>query len=372
MYKYIIVENSESPHEEGILAICKLLKMANAYIILMLGGTNFFRAKELGLNNIANEIHFMKKSSSLFMLLKARNQNTAVIYNTISVRNSIFTFLTSFGLGKNIYYIRNANSWLKYSWHYTSIVDVIARNISTFLKKNMLSRENIVLVENSRIKNFLFKNNIKYVDVVPFKFRSDSYRKSTSTDLIKFIVPGLVDFSRKQIDLVVKSFLAIDLDLRKNVQLILLGKPKGQQEIDKCREWERMLGKSFTWYSSFVPVSEFSNKMSQCDVVITAFKTQHQCEHFSEVYGISRGSGVDAHAIAAAVPLIVNIDFEVDNEYLSSTIKFESEKDLTLIISNLIINAERLSEIKSLAITNSEKYTIESFFRKIKYLWCEK
>ena len=371
MKKYIVVENSESPHEEGILSICKFLKMADAHIVLMLGEVNFTRANALGLDQIADEIQLLKKPFSIFTLLKSRNKNSTVIYNTISVRNSLFTFLTSFGFGKNVYYIRNANSWLRYSWHYTSLMDVIVRNISTFLKKNMLSREYMVLVENSRIKKYLIEKKIKRIDVVPFKFRNDLHSNASSTGLIRFVMPGLVDFKRKQIDLVVKSFLAIELDLRNKFQLILLGKTRGQIEIDACQDWERLLGKSFIWYKSFVGVSEFSRIMSQCDIVITAFKTQHQCEHFSEIYGVTRGSGVDAHAISRALPLIVNEDFVVDEEYFSSTIKFKSEKELTQKIVELITNPKRLKEIQSLALLNSQQYTINSFFKKISYLWGE-
>ena len=302
-------------------------------------------------------------------MLQFRKHDDVVIYNTISVRNSLFTFITSLGRGANIYYIRNANSWLKYSWHFTSITDLFTRNISTFLKKMMLSRSNMILVENGRIRNYLISQLVTHVEIVPFKFLNDSTCTKKLNHKIQFIIPGLIDFSRKKIDVVVDAFKLLDSEVRNKVCLTLLGRTKGPVEEAKCREWKEYLGTSFTYFSSFVSVQDFSERMAECDVVVCAFKVEHRCAHFSETYGLTRGSGVDAHAISNSLPLIVNSDFGVDDEYASSTIKFRDAADLSRIITKLVDSPGELDQLRIAANANAQNYSLNSIVSRINLLW---
>ena len=369
MKRFIIIENSNSAHEEGIFSLLKLLKLKGLYVVLLLGKINMGRAMELKLNQFADEIHVLGRFSGVLKVLKFRRCDDVIIYNTISVRNSVFTFITSHGGGHNVYYIRNANSWLKYSWHYTSIVDYFTRNISTFLNKIMLSGAKMILVENSRLKNYLVSNAVKNVEVVPFKLYDGFLRAPRLSAKINFVVPGIVDFRTKRIDMVVDAFLKLDKEIRQRVQLTLLGRTKGVMEETKCQEWKLLLGSSFVYFSSFVPVLDFSRIMSECDAVVSALIVQHRSEHFSEVYGLTRGSGVDAHAISHGLPLLVNDDFGVDSEYESSTIKFKDANELSFIISHLVTFPENLDKLKSVAAFNAQNYSITTIFNNTTLLW---
>lgn len=369
MKRFIIIENSNSAHEEGIVSLVKLLKLKGLYVVLLLGKINLARAMELKLNQIADEIHPLRRYSSIFNVLNFRRCDDVIIYNTISVRNSVFTFVTSHGRGRNIYYIRNANSWLKYSWHYTSIIDYFTRNISTYLKKGMLKKAKMILVENSRLKDYLISHSVMNVEVVPFKLYDEFLQAPRLSTKVNFVVPGIVDFKTKRIDMVVEAFLSLDMEVRKRVQLTLLGRTKGVTEENKCREWKQLLGLSFVYFSSFVPVHDFSKIMSECDAVLSALIVKHRCEHFSEVYGLTRGSGVDAHAISHGLPLIVNYDFNVDSEYEASTIKFKDAEELSLIISQLVNFPENLDKLKSAAAVNAQNYSLVSIFSNTNLLW---
>jgi hypothetical protein len=369
MKRYLIIENSSSPHEEGIVSLVKVLKNRGSYVALLIEDGNAGRVGELCLGELVDEVHYLKKYFSIFQVLKFRKRDDVVIYNTISVRNSLFTFLTSLGRGANIYYIRNANSWLKYSWHLTSIIDLFTRNISTFFKKIMLSRSTMVLVENGRIRNYLISQSVTRVEIVPFKFLNESAQTKKFNHKIQFIIPGLVDFSRKKIEVVVDAFKLLDSEVRDKVCLTLLGRTKGPVEEVKCREWKQFLGASFTYFSSFVSVRDFSERMAECDVVVCAFKVEHRCAHFSETYGLTRGSGVDAHAISNSLPLIVNSDFGVDDEYESSTIKFHDAEDLCRIITKLVDSPGELDRLRIVANGNAQNYSLNSIVSKISLLW---
>lgn len=369
MKRFIIIENSGSAHEEGIVSLVKLLKLKGFHLVLLLGKINMVRAIDLKLDQFTDEIHVIGGFFCLFDVLKFRRRDDVIIYNTISVRNSVFTFLTSQGRGHNVYYIRNANSWLKYSWHYTSIFDYFSRNVSTYLNKAMLSSAKMILVENGRLKNYLVSHDVKNVEVIPFKLYEEFLHSPRANSKINFIVPGIVDFKTKKIDIIVDAFLKLDNDIRERVQLTLLGRTKGLIEESRCREWKRLLGSSFVYYSSFVPVLDFSKIMSECDAVVSALIVQHRCEHYSEVYGLSRGSGVDAHAISHGLPLLVNDDFSVDSEYESSTIKFKSAEELSHVISELVRSPETLNKLKSVATANAQNYSLASIFSKTTLLW---
>jgi glycosyltransferase involved in cell wall biosynthesis len=369
MKRYLIIENSNSPHEEGIVSLVKVLKSKESYVVLFIGEGNLERVNELNLREMVDEVYCLKKYSEIYQVLNFRNRGDVVVYNTISVKNSIFTFLTSLGNGSNIYYIRNANSWLKYSWHYTTIIDFFTRNISIFLKKIMLAHSGMVLVENGRLKNYLISQSFFRVEVIPFKLLSEISCAHKSSQRIQFMIPGLIDFSRKKIDIVVEAFKLLDEEVREKVCLTLLGRTKGPIEEEKCREWKSILGNGFTYFSSFVPVWKFSEKMAECDVVVCAFKVQHKCPHFSETYGLTRGSGVDAHAISHSLPLIVNSDFGVDDEYESSTIKFHDSEGLCRIITELVNSPESFNKLKWAANYNAQNYSLNSIVSKTKLLW---
>lgn len=369
MKRYLIIENSSSPHEEGIVSLVKVLKNRGLYVALLIGDGNAGRVGELCLGELVDEVHYLKKYFAIFQVLNFRKRDDVVIYNTISVRNTLFTFFTSLGKGLNIYYIRNANSWLKYSWHLTSIIDLFTRNISTFFKKIMLSSSSMVLVENGRIRNYLISQSVTRVEIVPFKFLNESAQTKKLNHKIQFIIPGLVDFSRKKIEVVVDAFKLLDSEVRDKVCLTLLGRTKGPVEEVKCREWKQLLGASFIYFSSFVSVRDFSERMAECDIVVCAFKVEHRCAHFSETYGLTRGSGVDAHAISNSLPLIVNSDFGVDDEYESSTIKFHDAEDLCRIITKLVDSPGEIDRLRIVANVNAQNYSLNSTVSKISLLW---
>ncbi|NBW64801.1 hypothetical protein EBR44_03410 [bacterium] len=365
--RYILVENSNSPHEEGLIAILNVLKTLGRDTTVFLGASHVDRAKQLGIHDLADRVITLKERGAWLQLLRYRQAGDRVLYNTTSVRRTVFVFVTSFGRGKNIYYIRNANSWMRFSTHFTRWRDYLPRLLSTAMKKYLFPRAHFVIAEFDSIRRYIEANSRVRVDVIPFKnYHGTPPRRDSGR--VHLVVPGVVDFRTKDITTMVNAIRLLPPTLRDQVKLTLLGRTASAAEEKQCLAWKAELGDAFVYHSGFVPVTAFSEAFETADAVICCFVLEHRCAHFSETYGTSRGSGVVAHAFARALPLIVNEGFAVDAQYARATRTFRSAEDLASILTPLASDRETLRAWQRVAEAEAASYSLESVTKKLHYL----
>lgn len=283
------------------------------------------------------------------------------------MRRTLFVFITSFGRGKNIYYIRNANSWLRYSLHFNRWRDYLPRLVSTTLKKFLFPRAHFVIAEFDSIRRYIEANSSVRVDVIPFK-NYDGPRARRDSGRMHLVVPGGVDFRMKDIATLVNAIRRLKPELRDRIKLTLLGRTASPLELAQCQAWKAELGDAFVFHSSFVSVADFSEAFETADAVICCFVLEHRCAYFSETYGTSRGSGVVAHAFARALPLIVNEGFAVDTQYASATRKFRDDEELAGILEPLVADASALRAWQQVAAEAAESYRLERVMDDLHYL----
>lgn len=365
--RYILVENSNSPHEEGLVAILNVLRLHVCDVTVFLGASHVERARALGIHALANRVFTLSRWFGWWQLVRYRRRDDRTLYNTTSVRTTPFVFVTSFGRGMNIYYIRNANAWLRYSAHFTEWRDFLPRWISTAMKKFLLSRAHFVVVEFESIRRYLQSHLPVRVDVIPFKnYTGEGAHRDSG--YVHLIVPGAVDFRTKDIATLVNAMLLLPSAARDRIKLTLLGRTASSMEEQQCREWKKRLGSAFQYYSSFVSVAEFSEAFETADAVVCCFVLEHRCAYYRETYGTSRGSGVVAHAFARGLPLIVNDGFVVDAQYARATHPFRSVQELSAIFASMTDQPEVLREWQGVAATEGANYSLRNVTNQLHYL----
>lgn len=366
--KYIIIENSGSPHEKGLFAIARLLLLNGHEVAVFAGKKNFDRV------SILNEKYRLevKKLDYCALIYKRffSTKHVHLIFNTTSTRNCVINLLIAIVyFGRNVFYIRNARSWLHFSTHDRFLKYTILRAIVYFSKRVMLRTRSSLLVEKTTIKKYLYDHDVRDVDVIPYMFFENlnvDIRKISGPSL-KIVSPGVIDFNKKDLLTIIEA-MEIMLELGIEVKLTFLGKVKSSKDEEICRFYKKKFKESFTYYTNFIPEKNYDSSLQAADIILGSFKIDNKCEYFDEIYGTTKGSGVDAHAFSMAKVLFVNEGYEVDTAYKAATVFFKNSADLSSKISRLYDDRTLMDDLNMIALKCSLEYVVENFADEIVYL----
>jgi hypothetical protein len=365
MTKIYIFENTNSLHIEEALVTLRRVFKQNYEVQFCLNDKAINRVK----NNteIMGNVINISKIYDFVSFLKNIDRDDIVIYPTVSARNINLLYLMSFYINKNIYYIRNSNSWLKYSNHQDKIIFKLISNITTFLKKKLLKKSYQIFVANSNLKNYLEENQInKTINIVPYKFFDESnYTSNLDINNLKIVIPGGIDISKKDLLLIREATKSLTQDIKNKFTIILLGKPSRKEDLHFCEEWKKEMGKSLEYFTSFIPDSQFTNTLKESHFVLGILTIDYEDKYNKEVYGLTKDTGVDAQAIAYGKPLIINQEFKVASEIETSSIGFTNSHDLSKIIEGLV-NSKNYNEVSLNAMQNSKQISRENIINKLK------
>lgn len=288
---YCIIETSGSPHEDGLQSLVETLKVFDYRVILCLSKENADRAEKLEINKSVDQILVCENWKILFGPIELFKKTDALIMHTISVRNTLPLFLITL-LCKTpfVIFIRNINSWYRFTWHKSSIRNLIARNISTMLKKIMLRRCASIIVENERLKATLLEHGEENVDVVPFKIIKCKRVKyeCEQEKIFNLIVPGVIDFKKKDLETILTAFAQLSKDEAKLIRIIFLGRVKTSEDNLICLRYKKIFGDSFLYFTNFIEPYQFEKFMDEADLVIGSYFPLHICEHFRKHTGALR------------------------------------------------------------------------------------
>jgi len=362
--KIFIFENSNSAHEEGIETVVKILNKLDYKIYLCLNKISIFRIKEFKLDNYIEDIIDISNIIGIFKVLKLMKSCDLAFYNTISARNSFMLFMLSFLIKNNIYAVKNCNSWIKYSNHKGTFINKLVRFLSYKMKNNMMKRSYFMVVANTNTKKYLSLHTKKNIEVIPYKYFDEKKVAVDKSNYITFVVPGGIDLNRKPLFDIKNASSMLSVDELKNIQIILLGKPKNKTDELFCKEWKDDIGESLKYYNSFVSVQEYEYVLSHSTFILSNFNINFEDKYVKEIYGKTKDSGVDAQSICYGKPLIVNTGFIVVKEIVSSTTYYSNAEELYKIFSNIISNKNK--NLENIAFHNSMKFTIDRIAKNIK------
>jgi hypothetical protein len=368
--KVIIVENSEAPHENALLNVLDVFLMKNYKIILFLSEISKKRLYEL-----RRDIFFCKNIeiidsniNSLLNLLKKINNEYCIIYNTISLKNVLYIFLMSFK-GKNVFYISNINSWfvLPKLRDSDGFFNYLKGIILHLFKKVFYERADCFIVGSFNMQTYLKKFTNKHIYTIPFNsfknYKKEVKELKASDKIIKIVIPGNIELRRKNLNIFKKATKKLSKEELKNIKIILLGRPITKEDKKFVNEWKKDIGDSLEFFETFVDNKIFTSYLKEADYIASVINVEYIDKYgFKEIYGISKDTGVEAHAIAYGKPLIINKDYKVDENIIDNVIYFESEEELVLYLKNIAQN----KYIKKINYNGLVKFDIRNIYLQFK------
>lgn len=357
MKRLFIFENSNAPHETSIISAIKIFKSLGFHVVLCLNHKSIDRITQLdSLVNI--KIVNISKFTGLVSFYKIYKNSDYVLFNTILLRNLFMVVIVSMISKHNIYYMRNINSWFhRPNNDNVNFKNKILGNILFFTKKVLLTKSTLLAVGSYNMQEYLLEKTNKKSFVIPFNIFEKNKIHIQSNDKYTIVIPGTIDLIRKDLNIIAEAtYLLNDNELEK-LDIILLGRPISEKDKLFVINWKKKIGSSLTYYDKFIKDDEFEKVLKNADIIMGTLNVNYQDKYGNqEIYGKSKDTGIEAHAIAYAKPLFVNEDYSVDKYLESTTLKYIDANDCYLKIRALS-NKEIVFDFNDL-IRNSENYSL--------------
>jgi hypothetical protein len=366
-----IFEVSKAPHEFSIIGITKVFESIDFEVSLCLGK---FPMKRLG-NSLREkkerDVYFISKLFELITFLIQVKKEDVFIFNTVSFRSIFFITFVSMFSNKNIFYVRNGNSWFIYPNHSKKIFNIVFGRIITFLKKRLLKKKgSIYTVQSYNCQKYLLNHNVtKPIFVTPFNMFIEDNLELSKRDISKpfiFLVPGTIDLNRKDLSRIKDASLLFSKEERATFKVILLGYPVDEKSKEFTKGWKDQLGDSLEYWDGFIDADEFEVKLKSADVIMGSLNIHYEDRFYKEVYGQTKDTGIEAHAIAYARPLMVNEEYYNDEKINTSSVTYSDKKNCHNEMSSLINNKIRYEKLLDQALINSRNYSLDVVASKVR------
>ncbi len=295
--------------------------------------------------------NFIKYSDLPFIILPGyinilwllyKNKESNFIFNTVSIRNVFPLFLMTMVSGNCYFYAHNLSSWFMHDASQKSLLYKALGIWGVSFRKLILKRAKGIIVANSNMKEYLASRDVepKRIHVIPFR----TLEEKEVGDLnikefshLRIVVPGAIDLRKKDLSILRDAILTMPSYQQKKIDVILLGKTVGKDDLIFCKDWDSRTDCSLKYYREFVSSEDFKLEMYRSHIIFGSLNVIYKDKYHSEIYGVSKDSGLDAQAYAFAKPLLINFDFNVVKEYVSATLYYKSVGDIRRALENLTI-----------------------------------
>lgn len=197
------------------------------------------------------------------------------------------------------------------------------------------------------------------MSIIPFNMFDKNNVNTTNNGKFTFVVPGAIDLKRKDLSLIRDAMYLFSKNELSKFKLILLGRPISEDDNAFVKNWKSDIGDSLVYYNEFIDDNEFNIVLKNADVIMGVLNINFQDKYGNrEIYGLTKDTGIEAHAIAYAKPLFVNYDYQVDLCLESTTIKFKDINDCYRKMEDLINRNIKLDYKKSML--NSCNYAMNN------------
>ena len=190
----------------------------------------------------------------------------------------------------------------------------------------------------------------------------DQHQKTNRSDQFVVSVPGNVQSSRRDYDILLDgiedSFRAYPDDL----ELRLVGPPIGEygQGIMARCDWLRDQGFSIRTFDSRLDSQRFDNEMCESNLLVSPLRlTTKGSTGECELFGVTKGSGSVFDALRYQTPALFPDHFFVPQYVRQATESFKSAGDITVIINQFLNDADYRKQMESKARDASSTFVLE-------------
>jgi len=362
-----IFENSNAPHETSIVSISKVYKKIGYNIIYCLNKKAQNNLTDLGEKLDAGNLINLSSPFWPIKFLLAKTPGSWNIFNSIYPRSILTVILATFLSKNNIYYIRNANSWLYSPTHGKGIFFKLTGKFVHFFKKRMLKKAPYVITGNHNIEQYISERSGKSAITIPFHFNSDKPETKTTRQnkTFTFVIPGAVDISKKNLTTLREATRYFNKKELKQFKIILLGRPAKKSDQAFINEWKKIIGDSLVSYDKFISAELFDQTLTEANIIVSSLNINYEDKYNKEIYGRTKDTGVEAHAVAYSKPFMINKSYLPDPALKSSTIFFSDEKQCYELMKKLINNRDYYTPLVQKAISNTKKLSLEAITKEV-------
>ena len=340
-----------------------------------------------------NDFNFVikKNNESIYAFVKRVkeycNENIDILFvNTIHETLSDLIKFINFDLKcKTVLTVHHANAWIKpklvvnplkplmtgdtligvpliknFIFPYFDAINVIYKPLRKYIYDNMNYQKEIFTFPTSTFEEEIYVNN-----------QNDNKK-------LRISIPGLIQSHRKNYTPVIIALEALCKKYKDKLEIYVPGQPVGPFGRNTVKQFNKLseYGSKIVTFNEFVPDEVFDDLLNKCDIIIAPIKIQTRADNLTyEEYGRTVGSGVIYNAVKFARPIIVPAEFNMLEEFNSSSFGYKDEVDLEQILEDIIQNPAKLKELKVKALENSRSYSLknlQNYFEKEVLGWLKK
>ena len=350
-----IVELCEKNHHSMIYSWIKIANL-NKWKITLFTTKEIFSSVRSELKNLNYNL-IIKENNAFFFQIKIRNlvkekKINKLIYLTIcNYLVYLFVSLKSLNFGitvhnSNLWFKNNNNKNFKYYLR-AAIINKLKKNASFFI------------VNSINMKNYIDNNfnQIKPIYVLPFSLRKNKIKNKKKNDKFTTVYPGSINYLRRRYNNYIKL-----AKLNPNDQFIVLG---GLNENNINHNIYHNLNgvKNIITYKKFIKIKNFTEVIQNSHLLFYDIRVNYNSEGISEVYGLSKDSGISYLMNEFNMPSLINDQFINLNELRNGTLHYKNFTTLLKKYKKIKNNEKRLFLIKKIK-KDTKDLNINIFARK--------
>lgn len=179
---------------------------------------------------------------------------------------------------------------------------------------------------------------------------------------VRFAVPGRISDNRRNYDFLLDVFEKLFSKHKKIMELYLLGEPIGNYGKKIFARCKNLIEKGYQIYcpEGYVPVHFLENNMRKVDVIISPLRLCYRSGTVTEIYTVTKGTGIFSDSIKYAKPCIVPNSYNIADEVKTSYLTYKDGEELQRILESLIVDDRKLKKFKKEALLNSQKFSLKN------------
>lgn len=263
---------------------------------------------------------------------------------------------------KKILTVHNARQWFKFSIpSFAGFLKTIHHFL--FIKLNVF---NNFIVVNPNIKAYILdRKRSAHVFFISFGNFSRNVISKKSSFPISIVIPGMIDEKRRDYELIISVLNSFsDFEIRKKIEFIFLGKPKGKYGeyiISELEDLKTNQGFNIKYFKQYIAQDLYESLLEQSDFILSNLNAEIYTDYgFKEIYGQTKETGIASAAIEYEKPLISAKKDILPEEFRQAVIPFNSKNELKQVLSEIAEN-----KISHRSYVLNYKKAKSDYFKKI-------
>jgi hypothetical protein len=210
-------------------------------------------------------------------------------------------------------------------------------------KKRLLQNFDTLLVPSPFIQKYIIEylqpeqpEKIKYLEFSYF----ENIPQNTKNKVITITIPGTISNEGRDYEMVIKALKKVIPILEMPIQVILAGRPKGdngQEIIEKVETLQTDFFLTLVFKNS-IPQREYEAILAKTDFLVLPLKKQVKYGIYQEINGLSKITGSINDQIRYGLPALISSDYPLPIELENVSQRFKNADDLSTILENWIKN----------------------------------